>query len=192
MVNQFRPLDRPRGLSQWVPRGRPRVLQIATLVLSALVVIAHYALSSGQPATYSYQQPVYQETQNAPASAAYVPQSNSNDQRQQASSATFSDAVDQFYGDLNRGSYTEAYALLSPSFQKSSPYEKWRSGYSQTMSSTPTITSTDDPAVLNIVLTAKERWPQGIRTRFYVGKLSGVQSGESWLIDGGSFHTSDQ
>lgn len=189
MVNQFLPIGRPTGFAAWVPQGRPAIVQVALIAAAIVVVVLHFSLQALNVATptsattvHSYGA-TYSQPQTYQAAPSYVVPGSGT-----IKEVTFASAVEQFYDDLNQHDYTTAYALLSPSFQESAPYSKWLAGYADTIYSSPHITATTDPSVLDVVLTASERFDSGTKVTVYSGTLRGIQSSDgSWLIDSGSF-----
>ncbi|MEH7344349.1 trypsin-like peptidase domain-containing protein [Bacillus sp. JJ1532] len=68
--------------------------------------------------------------------------------------------VNYFYEGLNYGDYVTAYSLLGSSWQSDLSYEKFRSGYLNTLSVTIddlSATSEDDKASVVVIISAKER-----------------------------------
>jgi hypothetical protein len=191
MVNRFRPMGKPTGLSAWMPRGRPGTIQIALLAAAIVVVALHYALQgfgAAIPTLSSIPTVVrapIQQTQGSETSRTGDTPSDGSAQ----STTTFANTAEQFYADLNGGNYPQAWALLSPGFKQSRPYTKWLAGYSDTVFTSPHITTTADPAVLDVVLTARERFGRETRITVYSGTLRGSRGADgSWLIDDGEMH----
>ncbi|MEH7123054.1 trypsin-like peptidase domain-containing protein [Bacillus sp. JJ1773] len=68
--------------------------------------------------------------------------------------------IKYFYESLNYGDYVTAYSLLGSSWQTNLSYEKFRSGYLNTLSVTIddlTVTSSEDKASVVVIISAKER-----------------------------------
>ncbi|MEH7391639.1 S1C family serine protease [Bacillus sp. JJ1474] len=68
--------------------------------------------------------------------------------------------IKYFYESLNYGDYVTAYSLLGSSWQTNLSYEKFRSGYLNTLSVTIddlTATSSGDKASVVVIISAKER-----------------------------------
>jgi hypothetical protein len=111
--------------------------------------------------------------------------------RRTASAAppAFATVVATFYSKLNSRDYKAAYSLLSPSFQKTSPYAEWLAGYANTVLSSPKITTTNDPTSLSIALTAVDRTAHGLKATTYEGEMHGIRTAVgSWLIDDATLH----
>ena len=172
MVNEFHPLDRPKGLKRFVPRGRPRLFQAAAIGVAVVVLLAHFAVTSPRAGA------IQRAFLGSQSSAAVEP----------AVRSTFADAVNRYYNALNSKRYRDAYAFLSPSFRSGSSYDRWLAGYAYTVWTNAVVEPTTDPNTVSVTLKATENFDNKTWLTTYDGTLRGVQEQNgSWLIDGGSF-----
>lgn len=173
MVNQFHPLDQPKGLARFIPKGRPRVFQIAAISAAAVVVLAHFAVASSRSET------VQQISLTTPQVST---------SQEQAAPSTFVDTVNRFYSVLNSKRYRDAYAFLSPSFRSGSSFNRWLAGYTHTLWTSAIVDPTTDPNTVSVTLKATENFNNRTWFTTYKGTLRGVQDKNgSWLIEDGSF-----
>lgn len=101
------------------------------------------------------------------------------------------ETVSHFYRLLQERKFTDAYALLSPTFQAANPFATWEAGYANTENIGATVSP--DPAVTNrisVTLEVNERLTSGVtRVRHYSGywDLSWDSEAPGWILENGSF-----
>ena len=97
----------------------------------------------------------------------------------------------QFYNLLTDKQYSDAYALLSPTFQAVNPFESWEGGYANTGRILAAITP--DPSVedrLSVELEVSETLSSGTtRLRYFRGYWDVVWDGDvpGWMLRDGRF-----
>ncbi|MFN8439727.1 MAG: LysM peptidoglycan-binding domain-containing protein [Caldilineaceae bacterium] len=98
--------------------------------------------------------------------------------------------VEQFYTYLNNRDFTNAYAMLSPTFQAANPFASWKAGYNNTVSFTVNVSA--DPGAANrvqVTINAVESTSGGGTVNHtYVGYWDTMWGGNGWLLNRGVFH----
>ena len=157
-----------RSVWSVLPRGR--------ILLSAAccAVIALVALALGTARA------TFPPTANAPpATTASEPLAKSP-----------SSVVDAFYSSINKHEFRAAYALLSPGFKSSLPFEAFRRGYSTTLAAEAITSEGNSDTTVKVHLIATDQNHDGSRrTTTYDGYWKVVADPKGgWLLDDGRFH----
>ena len=167
-------------LQDWIPRGRPRLIQ-GGLVLLALFVFAVMGSpiatlpDLGRAATQVVTERSNHNTQSLPPNN--EPQATTH----------FDDRVLDFYSKLNARDFQDAYEMLSPSFRAGSTYAVWEAGYKTTESVQVEVTAIDEAAV-KVSLLATDRGPNGPIVRRFQGGWSGIRGSDGeWYLNDGHF-----
>jgi len=187
MVNRFQPVIQPIGVAAWIPRGRPGIVQAGMLGAAIVIFVLHFSFAGAAGRVQNAARVLARPVATAPAY--FAPSAEAPyDSRPAVASRPFSDTVAQYYSDVNNHQYADAYALFSPNFQSTQPYAKWLDGYSDTLFASPRIMPSRDPAAVSLIVTARERTPDGsgIQVTIYSGAVRGIQTNSgAWLIDSG-------
>jgi hypothetical protein len=178
IVNGFTPMQKPRGVAAWVPRGSAALPQCAFLAGAIAITILHFALLGW----------TFPTSRLADADVHRTDAATSMSNSVSYSTASFGEAVEAFYAAINAHKYVTAYSFLSPAFRSDSSYDSWVAGYRDTIYSQVEITPTTDPSVVDVTIIADERSSDHRRTQqtVYTGEYRGAESPNgNWVIDSG-------
>lgn len=105
-------------------------------------------------------------------------------------SKTPSSVVDAFYSSIGKHDFRAAYALLSPGFKSSLPFEAFRRGYSTTLGAHAITSEGNSDTTVYVHLIATDQNRDGSRrTTTYDGYWKVVADPKGgWLLDDGRFH----